>query len=109
MEWNFLKQDWEYVLMGNNVALREIKDSRIDMVGFLKAVLEIADENQKNTSKSQKQELFELLSHSIKLHLQSCYISRYIHTFHGLNDLLEDIKSGKSSDPNLINPMNQLL
>ncbi|RHZ83958.1 hypothetical protein Glove_86g216 [Diversispora epigaea] len=66
--------------------------------------LEIADENQKNTSKSQKQELFELFSHSSKLHPQSCYISRYIHTLHGLHDLLEEIKSGKSSDPNLLKP-----
>ncbi|RHZ44154.1 hypothetical protein Glove_756g33 [Diversispora epigaea] len=59
--------------------------------------LKIADENQKNTSKSQKQELFELFSHSSKLHPQSCYVSRYIHTLHGLHDLLEEIKSGKHS------------
>ena len=59
--------------------------------------LKIADENQKNTSKSQKQELFELFSHSSKLYPQSCYISRYIHTLHGLHDLLEEIKSGKSA------------
>ncbi|CAG8583506.1 1272_t:CDS:2 [Diversispora eburnea] len=61
----------------------------------------MADENQKNTSKFQKQEIFELFSHSSTLHPQSCYISRYIHTLHGLNDLLEEIKAGKSSDPNL--------
>ncbi|RHZ78869.1 hypothetical protein Glove_155g96 [Diversispora epigaea] len=66
--------------------------------------LKIADENQKNTSKSQKQELFELFSHSSKLHPQSCYFSRHIHTLHGLNDLLEEIKSGKSSDFNLFKP-----
>ncbi|CAG8631252.1 4352_t:CDS:2, partial [Diversispora eburnea] len=59
--------------------------------------LKTAIENQKNTSKFQKQELFELFSHSSKLHPQSCYMSRYIHTLHGLNDLLEEIKSGKSS------------
>ncbi|RHZ78833.1 hypothetical protein Glove_155g73 [Diversispora epigaea] len=59
--------------------------------------LQIADENQKNTSKSQKQELFELFSYSNKLHPQSWYIGRYIHTLHGLRDLLEEIKSGKSS------------
>ncbi|RHZ44155.1 hypothetical protein Glove_756g30 [Diversispora epigaea] len=64
--------------------------------------LQIADENQKNTSESQKQELFELFSYSSKLHPQSYYISRYIHTLHGLHDLLEEIKSGKSSDPNLL-------
>ncbi|RHZ84236.1 hypothetical protein Glove_84g43 [Diversispora epigaea] len=58
--------------------------------------LQIAEENQKNTSKSQKQELFELFSYSSKLHPQSCNISRYIHTFHGLHYLLEDLKSGKS-------------
>ncbi|RHZ84219.1 hypothetical protein Glove_84g121 [Diversispora epigaea] len=62
----------------------------------------IADENQKNTSKSQKQELFELFSRSSKLHPKSCYNGRYIHTLHGLHDLLEEIKSGKSSDPNLL-------
>ncbi|RHZ83952.1 hypothetical protein Glove_86g86 [Diversispora epigaea] len=62
----------------------------------------IADENQKNTSKSQKQELFELFSYSSNLHPQSNYNSRYIHTLHELHDLLEDFKSGKSSDPNLI-------
>ncbi|RHZ84181.1 hypothetical protein Glove_84g138 [Diversispora epigaea] len=39
--------------------------------------LKIADENQKNISKSQKQELFELFSHS-------------------------KIKSGNSSDPNIL-------
>ncbi|RHZ44138.1 hypothetical protein Glove_756g24 [Diversispora epigaea] len=59
--------------------------------------LEIADENQKNTSKSQKQELFELSPYSSKSHPQSCYISRHIYTFHGLRCLLEEIKSGKSS------------
>ncbi|CAG8797930.1 2858_t:CDS:2, partial [Dentiscutata erythropus] len=59
--------------------------------------LNIADENQRNTSKSQKQELFELFSHSSKLHPQSCYLGRYIYTLHGLHDLLEEIKSGKSS------------
>ncbi|RHZ84288.1 hypothetical protein Glove_84g6 [Diversispora epigaea] len=66
--------------------------------------LEIADENQRYTSKSQKQELFELFLYSSKLHPQSCYIGRYIHTLHGLHDLLEEIKSGKSSDPNLLKP-----
>ncbi|RHZ84182.1 hypothetical protein Glove_84g133 [Diversispora epigaea] len=64
--------------------------------------LKIADENQKNTSKSLKQELFELFSHSSKLHPQSSSISRYIHTLHGLHNLSEEIKSGKSSDPNLL-------
>ncbi|CAG8591961.1 9594_t:CDS:2, partial [Diversispora eburnea] len=220
--WNFIQQDWEYDLIGHKVALKEIKDSRFDMVEFLKMMkttnkyergpiayyygisknpstqnyitvmdlfddnlhnfltetfwdlslktkldilfsivfdlnslneknlihcnlhsgnnlinynfdlsdsdmgidlssfdlfcevseklgynivddnamrqLKIADENQKNTSKSQKQELLELFSHSNKLHPQSCYISRYIHTLHGLHDLLEEIKSGKSTE-----------
>ncbi|RHZ84237.1 hypothetical protein Glove_84g41 [Diversispora epigaea] len=67
----------------------------------------IADENQKNASKSQKQELFELFSYSSKLHPQSCYISRYIHTFHGLHYLLEDLISGKSADPNLLLKSNE--
>ncbi|CAG8508592.1 4984_t:CDS:2 [Diversispora eburnea] len=66
--------------------------------------LEIADENQKNISKSQKQELIELFSDSSKLHPQSCYFSRNIYTLHGLHDLLDEIKSGKSSDPNLLKP-----
>ncbi|RHZ84222.1 hypothetical protein Glove_84g126 [Diversispora epigaea] len=57
--------------------------------------LQIADESLKNTSKSQKQELLELFSHSSKLHPQSCYINRPIHTLYGLHDLLEEIKSGK--------------
>ncbi|CAG8537326.1 18_t:CDS:2 [Diversispora eburnea] len=178
--WNFIKQDWEYDLIGRKVALKEIKDSRYDIVEFLKVImtindnsydyiakyygisknpstqnyilvmdlfdddlhnfltknfwdlglkskieilgsiasveklddnivdnnvmrqLKIADENQKNTSKSQKQELFELFCHSSKLHPQSCYISRYIHTLHGLHDSLEEIKAGKSSDPNIL-------
>ncbi|RHZ83920.1 hypothetical protein Glove_86g57 [Diversispora epigaea] len=37
-----------------------------------------------------------------KLHPQSCYISRCIHTLRGLHDSLEEIKSGNSSDPNLL-------
>ncbi|RHZ84266.1 hypothetical protein Glove_84g49 [Diversispora epigaea] len=64
--------------------------------------LKIAEENQKNTSKFQKQELFELVSDSSKLHPQSYYIGRYFRTLRGLHDLLEEIKSGKSSDPNLL-------
>ncbi|CAG8539696.1 3338_t:CDS:2 [Diversispora eburnea] len=104
MVWNFFKQDWEYPLPNYKVALKEIKDSRYDIVRFLKE-LNIADENQRNTSKSQKQELFELFSHSSKLHPQSCYLGRYIYTLHGLHDLLEEIKSGKSSDPNIFNTL----
>ncbi|RHZ73033.1 hypothetical protein Glove_233g20 [Diversispora epigaea] len=46
--------------------------------------------------------LFELFSHSSKLHSQSCYIIRSIHTLHGLQDLLDKFKSGKSSDPNIL-------
>ncbi|RHZ85763.1 hypothetical protein Glove_60g146 [Diversispora epigaea] len=64
--------------------------------------LKIADENQKNTSKSQKKEWLELFSYSSKIHPQSCYISRSIHTLYGLHDFLEEIKSGKSSDPNIL-------
>ncbi|RHZ85827.1 hypothetical protein Glove_60g159 [Diversispora epigaea] len=66
--------------------------------------LKIADENKQNTSKSQKQELFSRLS---KLHPQSCYSSRYIHTLHELHYLLEEIKYGKSSDPNLLLKSNE--
>ncbi|RHZ78870.1 hypothetical protein Glove_155g95 [Diversispora epigaea] len=69
--------------------------------------LKIADENQKNTSKSQKQEFFELFLHSSKLHPQSCYNGQYIHTLHGLHYLLKDLKSGKSADPNLLLKSNE--
>ncbi|RHZ86082.1 hypothetical protein Glove_54g151 [Diversispora epigaea] len=51
----------------------------------------IADENQEKVNKSQKQGSS-----------YSRYISRDIYTLHGLNDSLEDIKSGKSQDPNLL-------
>ncbi|RHZ75642.1 hypothetical protein Glove_212g141 [Diversispora epigaea] len=34
--WNFLKQEWEYELIGHKVALKEITDSRYDIAGFLK-------------------------------------------------------------------------
>ena len=34
----FIRQDWEYDLIGNKVALKEIKDSRYDMAEFLKVV-----------------------------------------------------------------------
>ncbi|CAG8583524.1 1273_t:CDS:2, partial [Diversispora eburnea] len=53
------------------------------------------------------QELFELFLCSSMLHPQSCYISRYINTLHGLHDLLEEIKSGKISDPNLLLKSNE--
>ncbi|CAG8581445.1 7928_t:CDS:2 [Diversispora eburnea] len=66
--WNFIKQNWDYRSIGREVALKEIKDSRYDIIEFLKV-----------------------------LHPQSHYVSRYIHTLHGLHDLLEEIKSGKSS------------
>ncbi|RHZ78826.1 hypothetical protein Glove_155g3 [Diversispora epigaea] len=81
---------WNVRELGNNM-----------MNGDVMQQLEIADKNQKNTSKSQKQELLELFSYSNKLHPQSCYISRSIHTLYGLHDLLEEIKSGKSLDPNI--------
>ncbi|RHZ78863.1 hypothetical protein Glove_155g14 [Diversispora epigaea] len=69
--------------------------------------LKIADENQQNISKSLKQELLELFSYSSKLHPHSCFIGRYIHILHGLYDILEEIKSGKSSDPNLLLKSNE--
>ncbi|CAG8514125.1 2986_t:CDS:2 [Diversispora eburnea] len=52
----------------------------------------IAAENQEKAIKSQKHESSLLSSIS---HPQSCYISRNIHTLHGLHNSLEDIKSGK--------------
>ncbi|CAG8598629.1 8721_t:CDS:2, partial [Diversispora eburnea] len=36
MDWNFLKKDWNYALIGQKVALKEIKDSRYDIAEFLK-------------------------------------------------------------------------
>ena len=74
-----------------NVIQRKLYDNIVDW--NIMRQLKIADENQKNISKSQKHGLLE----SRKLHPQSCYISRYIHTLHELHDLLEEIKSGKSS------------
>ncbi|RHZ86094.1 hypothetical protein Glove_54g104 [Diversispora epigaea] len=60
----------------------------------------IADENQEKAIISQKPELsYPYISHS-----QSCYISQNIYTLHGLHNSLEDIKSGKSQDPNLLKP-----
>ncbi|RHZ86155.1 hypothetical protein Glove_54g3 [Diversispora epigaea] len=61
----------------------------------------ISDENREKAIKSLKQE--SSLSSSIS-HSQSCYISRSIHTLHGLYNSLEDIISGKFQDPNLLIP-----
>ncbi|RHZ65768.1 hypothetical protein Glove_311g24 [Diversispora epigaea] len=79
---------WDLVDKFNN----EIED-------YILQQFKIADENQEKTIKSQKQE--SSLSSSIS-HPQSCYISRSIHTLHGLYNSLDDIKSGKSQDPNLL-------
>ncbi|RHZ44159.1 hypothetical protein Glove_756g15 [Diversispora epigaea] len=49
--------------------------------------LEISIENEQKAFKSQKKELFELFISSSKLHPQSFYISRCIHTLYGLRDL----------------------
>ncbi|CAG8538107.1 7704_t:CDS:2 [Diversispora eburnea] len=51
------------------------------------------------TIKSLKNESSLLSSIS---HPRSCYISRSIHALHGFHNSLEDIKSGKSQDPNLL-------
>ncbi|RHZ78853.1 hypothetical protein Glove_155g132 [Diversispora epigaea] len=67
--------------------------------------LEISIENKQKAFKSQ--ELFELSTSSSKLHPQSCYISRCIHTLHGLHDLFEAINSGNLSDPNLLLKSNE--
>ncbi|CAG8597582.1 2777_t:CDS:2 [Diversispora eburnea] len=99
-----------YELHSENISMKnylDLSDSNIEidlssLDNDVMRQLKIADENQKNTSKSQKQELLEFFSYSSKLHPQSYYIGRYIHTLHGLHDLLEEIKSGKSSDPNLL-------
>ncbi|CAG8579530.1 8989_t:CDS:2, partial [Diversispora eburnea] len=93
--------------ISNSTKHEKLEDSIVD--NDVMHQLKIADENQRNTSKSQKQELFELLSYSNKLHPQSCYIGRYIHTLHGLQDLLEEIKSGNSSDPNLLKPNESII
>ncbi|CAG8616638.1 11818_t:CDS:2 [Diversispora eburnea] len=159
---------WEYVLIGYKVALKEIKDSRYDIVEFLKVVkavshlpvfveyhgisknpltrnyilvMNLFDDDLHNFltvnfwDLSWETKIYFLLliasdlrnlhatnfvhcnlhsgniliftnygriSPSSKLHPQSCYISLSIHTLHELHDLLEEIKSGKSSDPNLL-------
>ncbi|RHZ85016.1 hypothetical protein Glove_73g38 [Diversispora epigaea] len=85
--------------------VQELKYSFFDFKLWKKEIINdiqhqfIIDENQEKTIKSQKQELS--LSSSIS-HPQSCYIARSIHTLHGLCNSLEDIKSGKSRDPNLL-------
>ncbi|RHZ51625.1 hypothetical protein Glove_476g36 [Diversispora epigaea] len=84
-----------HTLHGLYYLLEDLKSGKSAVDNNVMQQLEIAD---KNTSKSQKQELFELFSHSSKLHPQSCYISQYIHTLHGLYYLLEDLKSGKSAE-----------
>ncbi|RHZ87586.1 hypothetical protein Glove_33g32 [Diversispora epigaea] len=35
-DWNFIKQDWKYHSIGRKVALKEIKDSRFDIVRVVK-------------------------------------------------------------------------
>ncbi|CAG8568866.1 9704_t:CDS:2, partial [Diversispora eburnea] len=67
----------------------------------------IANESHEKAIKSQKREPSPSLSSSIS-RPQSCHISRNIHIIHGLHNSLEDIKYGKSQDPNLLSPMNQL-
>ncbi|RHZ80159.1 hypothetical protein Glove_139g113 [Diversispora epigaea] len=59
----------------------------------------IADKNKEKAIKSQKLEISQNAPH-----LQSCYISRNISTLYALNDLLDDIRSGRSKDPNLLMP-----
>ncbi|RHZ86147.1 hypothetical protein Glove_54g15 [Diversispora epigaea] len=68
-------------------------------IDYILQQFKIADENQEKAIKSREHE--SSLSSSIS-HPQSCYISRSIHTLHGLYNSLEDIKSGKSQDPNLL-------
>ncbi|RHZ86121.1 hypothetical protein Glove_54g167 [Diversispora epigaea] len=58
-----------------------------------------ADENKEAAIKSLKR---ESPSSSYISHSQSCYFSRTIYTLFGLHESLEDIKSGKSQDPNLL-------
>ncbi|RHZ84190.1 hypothetical protein Glove_84g148 [Diversispora epigaea] len=41
--WNFIKQDWEYDLIGKKVALKEIKDSRYDIAEFFKVIKVVND------------------------------------------------------------------
>ncbi|RHZ69652.1 hypothetical protein Glove_281g30 [Diversispora epigaea] len=52
----------------------------------LKLLMKIKKIHQNLNLKSKNHLLF---LHSSKLHPQSCYIGRYIHTLHGLHDLLE--------------------
>ncbi|RHZ58675.1 hypothetical protein Glove_372g80 [Diversispora epigaea] len=56
------------------------------------------DLNRDRINESHEQKLLRSL---YNFHPQSRYISRYIYTLYELQDLLEDIKSGKCADPNL--------
>ncbi|RHZ82296.1 hypothetical protein Glove_109g250 [Diversispora epigaea] len=56
------------------------------------------DLDRERMNKSHEQKLLRSL---YSFHPQSCYISRNIHTLYKLQDLLEDIKSGRCADPNL--------
>ncbi|CAG8566691.1 2123_t:CDS:2 [Diversispora eburnea] len=84
-----------HTLHGLYNSLEDIKFGKSQDNDILRQFI-IADENQ---FEFQRQKLF--LSSSTS-HPQSCYISRNIHTLHGLQSTLEDIKSGKSQDPNLL-------
>ncbi|CAG8667963.1 10572_t:CDS:2, partial [Diversispora eburnea] len=69
-----------------------------------------SDDPSKRPTATELADLFYDLSHNLvddDLHPQSYYIGRYIHTLHELHDLLEEIKSGKSSDPNLLLKSNE--
>ncbi|CAG8634133.1 7978_t:CDS:2, partial [Diversispora eburnea] len=93
--YNFDRYDYIIDLDSSDLfwgVLEKLDDNIVD--NNVMRQLKVADQNQRNTSKSQKKELFEKFLHS---HPQSCYVSRSIHTLHGLHDLLDEIKSGKSS------------
>ncbi|CAG8582904.1 208_t:CDS:2 [Diversispora eburnea] len=60
---NGIKWGWNFIKQETKVAVKNMHIS-INMDNAVMRQLKIADENQKNTSKSQKQELFKLFSYS---------------------------------------------
>ncbi|RHZ84453.1 hypothetical protein Glove_81g70 [Diversispora epigaea] len=91
--------DLMYQCWSDDPSNRPIADEFYDLYEKIYQQFKITDENQEKEIKSEKHESF--LSSSIS-HPQSCYISRSIHALHGLHNSLEDIKSGKFQDPNLL-------
>ncbi|RHZ86566.1 hypothetical protein Glove_49g26 [Diversispora epigaea] len=61
-----------------------------------------AEDNLEELNESDRRKLLQSINN---FHPQSCYISRHIFTLYELQDSLEDIKSGKCEDPNLLSQL----